>query len=64
LLRLRKRLLRWKLRLLLLRWKLRLLLTVLLPLLTVLRLLLLKLRPSNFWRRNEKPAFGPVFLCL
>jgi len=36
------------------------------PLLTLLltlphRLLLL---PSNFWRRNEKPAFGPVFLRL
>ena len=51
---------------------LRLLLTLLLPPLTLLRLLLtlLLLRltrlllPSNIWLRNEKPAFGPVFLRL
>jgi hypothetical protein len=62
-LRLRKLLLRWKLLLLkllllkLLRWKL-LLLKLLLPKLHLLNL------PSNFWRSYEKPAFGPVFLCL
>jgi hypothetical protein len=37
---------------------LRLLLTQLLPRLTLLLL------PSNIWLRNEKPAFGPVFLRL
>ncbi len=54
-----KLLLRWKL----LPWKpllLKLLPLTLLPL-TLLHPLLL---PSNSWTRNEKPAFGPVFLCL
>jgi len=59
---------------LLLRWKLLplLLLTLLLLLLPLTLLLLLltllllprPLLPSNFWLRNEKPALGPVFLCL
>ena len=34
------------------------------PLLTLLLRLRLKLLPSNSWHRNEKPAFGPVFLRL
>ena len=56
-----KRRLRWKLLLLklhLLRWKL------LLLKLHLLLLLKLHLLPSNFWLRNEKPAFWPVFLRL
>jgi len=50
--------------------KLLLLLAKLQPLLTQLQpplaqlLVLLPLLPSNFWLRNEKPAFWPVFLRL
>ncbi|HWR76401.1 MAG TPA: hypothetical protein VN283_04225, partial [Thiobacillus sp.] len=33
-------------------------------LLTLPHRLLLLLLPSNFWPRNEKPAFGPVFFRL
>jgi hypothetical protein len=52
--------------LLLLLAKLLLLLAKLLLLLAKLLTLLLPLLllPSNSWSRNERPAFGPVFLCL
>ena len=59
-----KKLLHPLLTLLLLLAKLQPLLAPLLMLLLFPLRLRLKLLPSNSWHRNEKPAFGPVFLRL